>query len=195
MGIMGGVSVPFFKPSQLKPSNHLKINKANHQRARRVRRSRLTGITFFFSSPKEMILTCASGCLWHRFSSFPASPKDYPCAKLSHTHTHTLVLEGNQPRATGPWGQSLTCIAFLWGWQRFWWFSLKTQSCRCPSGWCCRSSWDRGQRTEGCPGGKVDECIPENSDFFFFFAAVKLASRGFAHLPVRSSNMRIPRDQ
>lgn len=24
LGIIGGVSVPFFKPSQLKPSNHLK---------------------------------------------------------------------------------------------------------------------------------------------------------------------------
>lgn len=78
LGIIGGVNVPFFRPSQLKPSNHLKGRQHYF-------------VISYSSLPHSCIthhnyllidmLTCAFGCLWHHFSSFPVVQKDYPCGR------------------------------------------------------------------------------------------------------------------
>lgn len=42
-----------------------------------------------------------------------------------------------------------TCTAAWRGWRRSWRSFWGTRSCRCPAGWCCRSSWDQSLRKEG----------------------------------------------
>lgn len=48
------------------------------------------------------------------------------------------------------YGRRTTCRVFWWGSRRSWWSSWGTRSCRCLWGWCCRSSWDRSRKMEGC---------------------------------------------
>lgn len=74
-GKMGGVRVPFRRPSQLNPSNHLSIKESDFKHCTRN--------TLFLKLLRVNSLTCASGCPSLRFSGFPASQTDCLCG---HKH-------------------------------------------------------------------------------------------------------------
>lgn len=201
--LLQALPVKALEPSGNKQSSHQRADESDaltsqvkvfFLRERERRREKCIFISFFHGDSYL--------CFWMSLTPFFKFPSLSVGLSLHKVATHTLVQNGNQPRVNSLQGQSLTCIAFWWGWQHFWWFSLKIQSCQCPSEWCCRSSWDQGRRTEGCPGREGGDVTFQNNCFCSSEGKKEkkqkrqcLISQGVAYLPVRSSNMRIPRDQ
>lgn len=91
-GLMGGVRVPFRKPSQLKPSNHLNTKRAES----RFYRQHLN--TLFLEFQLVVSLTCASECPWLHFSGFRVSLMDYLCGH-KHLQLNTKYLLWEEARA------------------------------------------------------------------------------------------------
>ncbi len=95
-------------------------------------------------------------CFWMSLTPFFRFPSlSEGLSLLTQTVTVQLYfVDNNNEFGLHSWSELLrhtvppTCRASWWGWQRSWWSSWGTQSCRCLSGWCCRFSLDLDLKME-----------------------------------------------
>lgn len=150
--------VPWQRPSQLKPSNHLKDgeNRLPWQRwiehIQRTRKREIAGCT------------CVSECPSLHSSDSPAARMDCPWGVAKKRSTpidffELFVKQQKKQTKKKHWnywtstcsgtGRVKTCKAAWQGWLRSWRSFWGTRSCLCPAGWCCMSSWDQNLKKEG----------------------------------------------
>lgn len=130
---MGGVRVPFRRPSQLKPSYHLNIKGSHFTHG--------TWSTLFLTLLCVTSLTCASGCPSLHFSGFPASQMDYLCG---HKDVQLKMSSAGFCKCASKSLEivySTSCILSFW----FVLIPIYLEVCVVPEvgfDWCVRAAWN-----------------------------------------------------